>query len=535
MCGATISPLGEDDTAEGTGSTAGTEEGEPLELAATVVDVWTLDERVSVGHDIWERFFASHEASGRRGFLTLYRPGVEPDPAVHDTLRRMPADHVPVLHATGRWLGRAFDVVERIDGGPLDTIGPMLASDGTLLDRLIDELGRALADFAEVGLRHRDLRPGTILIRGTEPLDLVITGFGSARLSDFDLDAVAPLALTRYSAPEAIVGGVSAASDWWSLGMILLEQVTAGACFAGINETAFHIHVVTRGMSVPASTEPRLRRLLQGLLNRDPLRRWKWNEVQRWLAGEDLGPVDGDEILLEADDGPRLILGERPFTRPEAFALAAAEAAFWDAARDLLLRGAVATWLEERSTALATVATVRTVAADNTMSEDLRLGVALLAMNPALPLVQRGAIVTPAWLLTHAEDGYALLAGSAPEHLVAMRREPWLVRLRSRMDQVRARASLLEVRLDEGQLRPALLTTSRANLEAELLLLRKIYPDAEQPGLAALLDRSRLTDEDLIVLIGAEKDQLLPTASILDAAQKLAGDVPFDPEQARVF
>jgi len=40
------------------------------------------------------------------------------------------------------------------------------------------------------------------------------------------LDAL--LANLGYTAPEAILGGVAAASDWWSLGMILLEQVTRG-------------------------------------------------------------------------------------------------------------------------------------------------------------------------------------------------------------------------------------------------------------------------------------------------------------------
>ncbi|MGG7382312.1 protein kinase domain-containing protein, partial [Escherichia coli] len=87
----------------------------------------------------------------------------------------------------------------------------------------VEELGKCLHSFSEHGLRHRDLRPGAILVRQKDPLDLVVTGFGSARLSDFDLDIVSPLETTRYSAPEAIAGGVAAASDWWSLGMILLE------------------------------------------------------------------------------------------------------------------------------------------------------------------------------------------------------------------------------------------------------------------------------------------------------------------------
>jgi primosomal replication protein N'' len=148
-----------------------------------------------------------------------------------------------------------------------------------------------------------------------------------------------------------------------------------------------------------------------------------------------------------------------------------------------------------------------------------------MVLNPSLPLVLHGEIVTPAWLLAHPEEGWELLAGGAPEYLARMGREPWLVRLRARAEAVRARARLLEVELDEERARLAMLTSSRANLEAERELLRKIYPDAEQPGLAALLDRSRLPDEDLIVLVSAAREQLVPLATVVGDAERLAREV----------
>ena len=203
-------------------------------------DAWTVVEAVpGVADAPWEHFIVTRDGGGERALLTSYHVGFEPDPAVYETLARMPLDHIPELIGTGRVDGRAFEVVERIACGSLAEAGWLAADDPAVLTRIIDELGRALIGFAEVGLRHRDLRPGTVLLRTRDPLDLVVTGFGSARLSDFDLEAVAPLELTRYSAPETIVGAVSAASDWWSLGMILLEQVTAGACFAALTSRRF--------------------------------------------------------------------------------------------------------------------------------------------------------------------------------------------------------------------------------------------------------------------------------------------------------
>lgn len=47
-----------------------------------------------------------------------------------------------------------------------------------------------MASFSSLSLRHRDLNPRTILTRSSDPLDLVITGFGSARLMGLDIPNV---------------------------------------------------------------------------------------------------------------------------------------------------------------------------------------------------------------------------------------------------------------------------------------------------------------------------------------------------------
>lgn len=467
--------------------------------------------------------YESFEAQGpgrRPVLLTLYDHGAEPDPAVHDILARTPLDHVAELIETGRHEGRAYEVTERIAGGTLADAGLAGSDDPARLRRLVDELSRALASFAEVGLRHREINPTTVCLRTDDPLDLVVTGFGSARLSDFDLESVAPLELTRYSAPETIVGAVSAASDWWSLGMIVLEQATRGRCFEGVNDQAFQLQVVTRGVPIPSSLAPDIRLLLQGLLARDPLRRWSAAEVRAWLAG---GPLEAPETppIEPEPAGPALNLAGRAFTRPDTFALAAAEAGNWDAARDLLQRGAVATWLDERKADPRIVSQVRRIGADDGLAEDFRLALALLALNPALPLTLRGEIVTPAWLLAHPPEGYAIVTGDVTRHLEQMGREPGLVRLRSRAEAVRERARVLEIALDEERVRIALLA-SRANLEAERDVIRQVWPDTDSAGLASILERARLSDEDLIILVGAERGQFLPLASLASATEELA-------------
>ncbi|CAM5761087.1 hypothetical protein LMIY3S_00019 [Labrys miyagiensis] len=500
---------------------------DPADETVTIIDGWRVLSRFvePAERQPWERFIVEHTDTSTQALLTLYHSGSEPDPAVHDILRRMPLDHIPVLLATGRFAERAYEVFELIGRGTLAEAGYFASKDPAGLKCIIDELGRALESFAEVGLRHRDIRPGTILLRTRDPLDLVISGFGSARLSDFDLEAVAPLELTRYSAPEAIVGAVSAASDWWSLGMIILEHITAGACFVGVNDRAFHIHVVTRGVSLPDQIDPVFRPVLKGLLTRDPIKRWTAADVRAWLAGDHSEVPDEQDGEANEPSGPTLDLGGVAFASPELFALAGAESDKWEEAKDLLLRGRVTTWLEQRDVDRAIVSRVRRIMSDDGLSENSRHALAIMAMNPSLPLTMSGDIVTPAWLLAHPGQAYDMVTGEVARHLELIDREPWLVRMRTRAEGVRERAQLLEIELDESRVRVAILASSRTNLEVERTALRTIYPDTDHPGLASLLERAKLSDEDLIVLVSAAAHQFVPVAAIVDNAFELAAEV----------
>ena len=420
-------------------------------------------------------------SDGLRGVLTLYAAGSEPDGAIYDLLRKLPRDHVPEIFATGRWCDRAYEVVEEFTGGTLADL-PLDAEGPEAIRILVTELGQALHSLSEAGLRHRDLRPSTIFLRSRDPLDLVITGFGSARLSEFDLDIASPLETTRYMAPEAIAGGVAPASDWWSMGMILLERVTSGACFEGINEQAFLIHVLTNGVPLPENLNAATELLLRGLLARDRRQRWQWKEVQAWLAGEPVAAPEAAARAEDVDGRAAISLGGKQYRSPGSFALAAAEAANWDAAKDLLLRGAVATWASEAGFEPRIPSALRQFARAEGLTDDLRLSIALKTLNPSMPLIVRGNIVTPGWLLDHPDDGYNLITGPAPDLIRKVDPDDWLWRLKLRAETVRKRLQQLEIAVDEETLRVHLLSTSMARLAALWEEKRKLLPDTDHAG-----------------------------------------------------
>lgn len=506
-------------------------------FTATEIGDWILQSRLHSSSIVREQFQVAHRESGRDAVLEIYSEGSEPDRSVYDAISGMPHDHLPEIFETGRWQERAYEVRELVTYGTLGELD-IAPSDVAAVRTIALEIGRALASFSQAGLRHRDIRPDNILIRTREPLDLVVTGFGSARLSDFDLDVVAPLETTRYMAPEAIAGGVAAASDWWSLGMILLEITTGGACFDGINSQAFLINVLTNGTDIPSDLEPEVRRLLLGLLARDHRTRWQWEQVRTWADGQD-APLPPEATLPspsgDSDLHASITLGGRSYAKSSAYALAAAEPTNWDEARNQAVRGITAAWAEDAKLASDVQAAIRRLAHTEGLSDDLRLSLTLKILHPAMPLVVKGNIVTPGWLLDHPDEGTQLVFGAATEFLSRLGAEEWLQRLRQRGEAVRNRSRLFEIALNEDELRIHLLSTSKARLSALWSERRRILPDTDHPGLNSLIERRQTTEEDLILLLGAEVDQFRSRDEIVEEAAEAAakaGVTTFDSMEA---
>lgn len=501
----------------------------------TQIDGWRLLRRISSTDSVRERYISQHCDTSRQAVLTLYRPGAEPDPAVYEVIGRLPREHVPEIITTGRWDGRAYEVAEELSGGTLADVG-IAFSDMATIRHAISELGQALHCFSEAGLRHRDLRPGTLLVRSRAPLDLVINGFGSARLSEFDLDIVSPLETSRYMAPEAIAGGVAAASDWWSLGMILLEQLTNGACFAGSNPQSFLIHVLANGITLPDDLDPQLNLLFRGLLARDRHQRWQWPQVRRWLDGEAVDAPPAVTPEIDSTDGNSIALNKRRYHKPAVFALAAAESEHWNEAKDHLHRGVLTTWAEQAKVAPATLAGLRQVVQLEGIDDDCRLMIALKLLNPEIPLILRGEIVTPGWLLQNGLEAYDLITGAVPPFLQRLQTETWLSQLRTRAEVVRQRATNLGIELNEETVRINLLSTSRVRLAAVWDQQRLLFPDSDHPGLLSLSERRTISEEDLIVLLSAAVSQFRSVDDVLEQARELAKQediLSFDPLAAR--
>jgi len=477
---------------------------------------------------------------GVTAVLKHYRRGIEPEVALYPSLRTLDAAHGVRLLDSGRHEDRAFEIWEYL---PLGTLGGIPAEEKAnpgLVRLILDELGRALHGLAQINLIHRDLKPANVLVRSREPLDLVLADFSTATVSEFDLQLTISRQTTRYAAPETIAGTCSMASDWWSLGVMVLEMLTEGRGFEGVHERAFLLHLVTRGLRVPEDLPEEWQELLKGLLTRDPSQRWSWPHVERWLNGERGIPHGYTQESAEAAPaGITLRLGARTWGTPESFALAAVEAAHWDEARDILLSGRLATWLHERGGErdVARAAQVRDVASETALPEDARLAAAVMLLNHHLPLCLHGEIITPNWLLAHPDTAWQWLNSPLPHRLRQCGRETWLVRLKDRADRLRHRLRELKLDVDEVQLSAAMLSTSQSMLESRWAQRRRLYPEAEHPALIGMMQRRTAMEDDLILLISASTSYFRPAADVLEEATREAhrAQVSFAPDTMAIW
>lgn len=499
--------------------------------ATTRIRDWEVLSRINASGTSTEVFHVRQEGRGE-GVLTIWACEIKADPAVYEILPGLAPRPVASVLERGEWEGRVFEVVATNGATPLATVAETWKPETTRAfaasaAAMIHAMGRA-------GIRHRDLRPEAFLLGVDEPTAVALCRFGQARLSNRDLDTAVPSELTRYMAPECLAGAVTPAADWWSLGIILLERLTDGACFTGINDQAYLMSIVAHGVELPSDIPEDFVVLLRGLLFRDRAKRWQWAEVEAWLHGEPIAPPS-EPLLPNTADMSGFVLGEKSYRRPAVYALAAAQSENWTMAREQLFRGQVTTWLEELNGGERMRAALRNVLRRDNIDDDTRLAIALKVLNPDMPLVLSGHIITPHWILAFPQEAFRLISGEAPELLQQLGFEPWLAALRQRLDQVRKRAKLHDIELNEDVLRIQSLCTSRLTLEEQWEAQRRLSPDTEHKGLASLMDRRQLTEEDLVLLLSAGKGQFTPLHELVRGAAELArreGVTVFDEQAA---
>jgi serine/threonine-protein kinase len=118
-----------------------------------------------------------------------------------------------------------YIVMEYVPG---ETLEHVIGRDGALsLRDALDytcQICNALDHAHHIGVLHRDLRPGNMLVSNTGLLK--VTDFGTARFLEIAAHGTTVIGSPPYMAPEQFVGKAVFASDVYSLGVTMFQMLT---------------------------------------------------------------------------------------------------------------------------------------------------------------------------------------------------------------------------------------------------------------------------------------------------------------------
>src|SRR6185369_8411217 len=215
--------------------------------------------------------------------LKVLRKGLVDEPALRARFEReatvlasLNHPHIGSLYDVGRHDDAEYLVMEYLEGETLDAKlrRGRLAPHELLLWAI--QIAEAVTEAHRVGVLHRDLKPGNIIITkgGVKLLD-----FGLARqvlpTSDLSLTAEGALLGTLpWMSPEQLEGKqTDARSDLFSLGAVLHQMVTGRPPFEAETQAGLIGAILT---AEPEPIEPtQLNHVVKRCLAKDPEERWQ--------------------------------------------------------------------------------------------------------------------------------------------------------------------------------------------------------------------------------------------------------------------
>lgn len=322
-----------------------------------------------------------------RRVAKIYRHGIAPKREVMERVARIESAHLVQVLESGTSEGYAYEVMEYCARGSLRERLAAGRLSGPQLLAMIGELAAAIASVHAAGLVHRDLKPGNILVRGEQPLRLVLTDFSIASVLEGTQRFTSAAHTLPYASPESLSGVVDGKSDYWALGMIVLEAALGKHPFAGLSEAVILHHLTTRSVDVGGIEDRNLKKLLRGLLLRDPNARWGQEHLRRWLSG--------DLSLAEpVDQGPAAGFGE-PYriadhvcATPEQLAVALSRN--WAVGVSDLGNGQLLAWFRNVQKDQNVVRLLIEMNFERKLHIDMQLLKLILHLAPGIPPVWRG-------------------------------------------------------------------------------------------------------------------------------------------------
>ncbi len=236
-------------------------------------------------------YLAEDEDLGRRVAIKILNDRYASDDSFNERFRReaksaaaLNHPHIVSIYDRGEADGRPYIAMEVIEGRSLKEL--IVASGSLPIQQAIEyakQILNALRFAHRHGIIHRDIKPHNILLGAEDRLK--VTDFGIARAGASQMTEVGSIMGTaQYLSPEQARGApVTAASDLYSLGIVLYEMLTGRTPFEG--ETS--IEIAMKHLNEPPCPPSALRPEISPELDQIILRALAKDAGERYQTAEE--------------------------------------------------------------------------------------------------------------------------------------------------------------------------------------------------------------------------------------------------------
>ncbi len=322
----------------------GSQTDQPIKEGTEICSKYIVKRQLEVSSGEADLYLCSHGST--EYVAKVYKRQFAIKQEVIDKLMTIDSPYVARLYETGLYNGYPVEILPFYANGSLQ--GKMYTEDD-LYRWIIPNINEGLKAIHDVGIIHKDLKPSNIMLNSDgRTVSIIDFGISSAVEGDNTILVTKTGMTPEYSAPETFKNIFYDGSDYYSFGITLFELFCGYTPYANMQPEEIEQYVSVQRIPFPEDMPAKLQDFISALTYYDisnrrnknnPNRRWTYEEVSRWINGEDLViPGEGIGNVGKGAMPAYQFLGES-FTDPAA--LVAAFAKNWEEGKKQLFRGYV--------------------------------------------------------------------------------------------------------------------------------------------------------------------------------------------------
>ncbi len=284
------------------------------DITGLTIDKFHVDSRLDIVSGEADIYLCSrvNDKSGKSFLLKYHRRENAVKPDVIEKLKAVNSPYVAKIEGFGEYEGHQYVVRPYYEMSALSELltEGIRFSEEDLRNLIIPSIIEGLRAVHDAGILHKDLKPAN-MIPDDNGERIVLIDFGISSDTGKNTFVVTQTGMTPfYAAPEAMQGIFHRETDYYALGITVFELFTG---FTPFQNPGLSPEEVARLASIskiefPDGFPEDLKKLVLGLTYKDisnrndrdnPNRRWGYDEVKRWLKGDDV-PVPGESAASES-------------------------------------------------------------------------------------------------------------------------------------------------------------------------------------------------------------------------------------------